>query len=106
MRQGARALIDAKKFPEDRQGSAYLMPQVLVDATHRMRVMTEESFGPVVGNATLSGSGDLTEAAANLFEKLHEAEASTAQTIAVVPIPETGLGAAINDRLRRAAAPR
>lgn len=47
--QGARTLIDAKLFPADRPGSAYLMPQVLVDVDHRMRVMVEESFGPVVG---------------------------------------------------------
>jgi L-threonylcarbamoyladenylate synthase len=63
-------------------------------------------FGAVAGNATLSASGDLVETAARLFEKLHEAEAASAPKIAVAPIPETGLGAAINDRLRRAAAPR
>jgi L-threonylcarbamoyladenylate synthase len=63
-------------------------------------------FGAVAGNATLSATGDLVEAAARLFEKLHEAEAASAPKIAVAPIPETGLGAAINDRLRRAAAPR
>ena len=63
-------------------------------------------FGPVAGNATLTASGDLVEAAARLFESLHEAEASVAQQIAVAPVPDEGLGAAINDRLRRAAAPR
>ena len=36
-------------FPEDREGTAYLMPQVLVDVDHQMSVMREESFGPVVG---------------------------------------------------------
>jgi acyl-CoA reductase-like NAD-dependent aldehyde dehydrogenase len=46
---GARALIDARAFPADRPGTAYLAPQVLVDVTHGMRVMSEESFGPVVG---------------------------------------------------------
>jgi len=61
-------------------------------------------FGPVAGQATLSTSGDLVEAAAKLFEMLHEAEASSEPRIAMAPIPETGLGAAINDRLRRAAA--
>jgi L-threonylcarbamoyladenylate synthase len=61
-------------------------------------------FGPIAGDATLSASGDLIEAAANLFEKLHEAEAAEAPRIAVAPIPGSGLGAAINDRLRRAAA--
>ena len=60
-------------------------------------------FGAVAGNASLSASGDLVEAAANLFEKLHEAEASSAPRIAIAPVPKTGLGAAVNDRLRRAA---
>jgi len=44
---GARAHIDPAKFPED--GGAYLMPQILTNVTHDMRVMQEESFGPVVG---------------------------------------------------------
>jgi L-threonylcarbamoyladenylate synthase len=63
-------------------------------------------FGAVSGHASLSASGDLVEAAANLFEKLHQAEAAPQRGIAVAPIPDQGLGAAINDRLRRAAAPR
>jgi len=46
---GASALIDATAFPANREGSAYLAPQVLVDVNHGMRVMSEESFGPVVG---------------------------------------------------------
>jgi acyl-CoA reductase-like NAD-dependent aldehyde dehydrogenase len=46
---GARPLIDARAFPADRPGTPYLAPQVLVDVTHGMRVMSEESFGPVVG---------------------------------------------------------
>jgi acyl-CoA reductase-like NAD-dependent aldehyde dehydrogenase len=46
---GARALIEPKSFAADRPGTAYLAPQVLVDVTHGMRVMAEESFGPVVG---------------------------------------------------------
>jgi L-threonylcarbamoyladenylate synthase len=54
----------------------------------------------------LSETGDLHEAARNLFAMLHELDATGATTIAVAPIPETGLGEAINDRLRRAAAPR
>ena len=49
---------------------------------------------------------DLTEAAANLFRYMHRLDAEHEGTIAVSPIPETGLGVAINDRLRRAAAPR
>lgn len=54
----------------------------------------------------LSPSGDLMEAAANLFAALRALDATGAGTIAVMPIPDTGLGEAINDRLRRAAAPR
>jgi L-threonylcarbamoyladenylate synthase len=53
----------------------------------------------------LSATGDLAEAAANLFHHLHALDDGEA-VIAVSPIPETGLGVAINDRLRRAAAPR
>lgn len=63
-------------------------------------------FGPVAGNLTLSDVGDLTEAAANLFACLHRLDAMGAMQIAVAPIPDIGLGRAINDRLRRAAAPR
>lgn len=54
----------------------------------------------------LSPSGDLNEAAANLYSFLRRLDARGAATIAVAPIPNTGLGLAINDRLRRAAAPR
>ncbi len=54
----------------------------------------------------LSPSGDLTEAAANLFAMLRALDLPGVTGIAVMPVPETGLGAAINDRLRRAAAPR
>ena len=54
----------------------------------------------------LSPSGDTTEAAANLFALLRELDRPELAAIAVMPIPERGLGAAINDRLRRAAAPR
>ncbi|MCV6823207.1 MULTISPECIES: L-threonylcarbamoyladenylate synthase [Halocynthiibacter] len=64
-------------------------------------------FGPCEGSdLTLSASGDLHEAATNLFEILHQANAMEAEKIAFAPIPEHGLGQAINDRLRRAAAPR
>ena len=62
-------------------------------------------FGPVAGEITLSASGDLVEAAANLFEALHRADAA-GRPIAIAPIPDHGMGRAINDRLRRAAAPR
>jgi L-threonylcarbamoyladenylate synthase len=67
-------------------------------------------FGDVAGQINLSSSGDLIEAAANLFAYLHMAD-EDAKTlgktkIAIAPIPMTGLGVAINDRLKRASAPR
>lgn len=65
------------------------------------------AFGPrMQGDINLSESGDLVEAAANLFGALRQLDRAPFTGIAVAPIPETGLGVAINDRLRRAAAPR
>ncbi|MBU0557607.1 MAG: threonylcarbamoyl-AMP synthase [Alphaproteobacteria bacterium] len=61
-------------------------------------------FGPGPCQRNLSVGGDLVEAAANLFALLHEADESAATRISIAPIPRTGLGLAINDRLRRAAA--
>ncbi|MBR9763441.1 MAG: threonylcarbamoyl-AMP synthase [Rhodobacteraceae bacterium] len=63
-------------------------------------------FGPVAAAHNLSPSGDLREAAARLFALLHRMDREGVTRIAVSPIPETGMGRAINDRLRRAAAPR
>lgn len=67
-------------------------------------------FGAIHGSGelrlNLSPSGNLIEAAANLFSMLHAADAANTANIAIAPIPNTGLGEAINDRLRRAAAPR
>jgi L-threonylcarbamoyladenylate synthase len=66
------------------------------------------AFGPVVPEhagamINLSPSADLVEAAANLFSALRALDAAGAAAIAVMPIPQEGLGEAINDRLRRAA---
>ncbi|WP_223533683.1 MULTISPECIES: aldehyde dehydrogenase family protein [unclassified Pseudomonas] len=55
---GAKALIDAKAFAADVPGSAYLAPQVLVDVSHQMSVMREESFGPVVGIMPVAGDDE------------------------------------------------
>ncbi len=55
---------------------------------------------------SLSETGDVVEAAANLFAALRALDRGEFRAIAVMPIPEHGLGLAINDRLRRAAAPR
>lgn len=70
------------------------------------------AFGPELGlksgkmTLNLSERGDLHEAAANLFAMMRELDKPDIKGIAVMPIPETGLGIAMNDRLRRAAAPR
>jgi len=63
---------------------------------------------PATGNPSinLSESGNLNQAAARLFSALHELDSSGVETIAVMPVPHSGLGEAINDRLTRAAAPR
>ena len=60
-------------------------------------------FDGVEGDDTLSATGDLTEAAARLFDALHRADASDRARIAVAALPATGIGEAIHDRLRRAA---
>lgn len=65
------------------------------------------AFGPgAPSGLNLSATGDLREAAAHLFAYLRQLDATGTACIAVMPIPEDGLGLAINDRLRRAAAPR
>ncbi|MFT6915707.1 MAG: acyl-CoA reductase-like NAD-dependent aldehyde dehydrogenase [Motiliproteus sp.] len=46
---GAKTHVDTRKFPLDQPGSAYMAPQVLTEVTHAMSIMTDESFGPVVG---------------------------------------------------------
>ncbi len=61
-------------------------------------------FGAVAGDCTLSASGDVIEAAARLYACLHQAALAQKPRIAVAPVPDAGLGRAINDRLRRAAA--
>ena len=61
-------------------------------------------FGPVAGDANLSPASDLVEAAARLFDLLHQADAAPQPGIAVAPVPAEGIGRAINDRLRRASA--
>lgn len=61
-------------------------------------------FGAVAGDVTLSASGDLTEAASRLYAALHEGALAAPPRIAVAPVPDEGIGRAINDRLRRAAA--
>ena len=98
------------------EGSAVAAPGMLAshyapNAALRLNAKAPEdgeaylSFGEAEGTLNLSPRGDLHEAARNLFAMLHELDAR-AERIAVAPIPRTGLGEAINDRLKRAAAPR
>jgi L-threonylcarbamoyladenylate synthase len=102
------ALVKASKLEAPGQMSSHYAPSKPL----RLNAPTAEDgeyligFGAVAGDSSLSPSGDLMEAAARLFDLLHIADASDRPKIAVVPVPETGLGLAINDRLRRAAAPR
>jgi L-threonylcarbamoyladenylate synthase len=77
-----------------------------LDAAERRAGEWLIGFGALGGDDNLSPGGDLVQAAANLFDALHRADASPTPAIAVVPIPGRGIGAAINDRLRRAAHPR
>jgi len=88
-----------------------LLSHYAPNAPVRLNVVTPDEgslylgFGPGPCDLNLSESGDLIEAAANLFGHLHALD-GRGQPICIAPIPDHGLGAAINDRLRRAAAPR
>ncbi|VDC23598.1 L-threonylcarbamoyladenylate synthase [Pseudogemmobacter humi] len=101
---------DAKRPNAPGQLSSHYAPAAQVRLEARAAETGEilVGFGPVKGDLTLSDSGDPVEAAARLFHILREADAlaGPAGRIAFAPIPEQGLGRAINDRLRRAAAPR
>jgi len=113
----AREDIEAVTGPLQKSGSAIQSPGQLEShyapsAALRLNALKAEQdevllgFGPAPKAAlNLSPTGDLKEAAANLFAMLRKLDKS-ARRIAVMPIPERGLGEAINDRLRRAAAAR
>lgn len=77
-----------------------------LDAVHSEQDEWLIGFGPVRGDDSLSLGGSLVEAASRLFGALHRADEQAKARIAVAPIPAAGVGMAINDRLRRAAAPR
>lgn len=118
LRPGAvtRAEIEAVAGPLDQTGEGHRSPGRLAlhyapEAPVRIEAQAARpgevllGFGPGVGEPrwSLSPTGDLREAAANLFRRLREADRTRPVGIAVAPIPAEGLGEAINDRLRRAA---
>lgn len=100
--------------PKTPQSPGQLQSHYAPNSPVRLNVKTLQDteillgFGPECKEATLnlSPTGDLTEAAANLFSYLRKMDAISEGTIAISPIPMSGLGVAINDRLKRAAAPR
>ncbi len=86
------------------------LARVRINATTKQQDEVFIGFGKVPGGViadfNLSESGDIQEAAAHLFALLHKADKLALNSIAFAPIPMSGLGLAINDRLLRAAAPR
>jgi L-threonylcarbamoyladenylate synthase len=116
-REAIEALVGPLRGAADDDGDAHRSPGRLAlhyapDAPVRLNVTAPRegeaylAFGDAAENArvfNLSPSGDLREAAANLFAYLRAADRTRAIAIAVAPIPNSGLGEAINDRLRRAA---
>lgn len=100
---GAEALSDGRIEAPGQLASHYAPSKPLrIGASHAGADEFMIGFGDVPGDASLSPSGDLTEAAARLFELLHVADRSGKPRIAVAPVPDRGIGTAINDRLRRA----
>ncbi|MDA7424969.1 L-threonylcarbamoyladenylate synthase [Thalassococcus lentus] len=99
---------DAEAISAPGQMRSHYAPRahVRLNATEWEAGEARLGFGAVDCDLNLSATGDLTEAAANLFEYMIRLDASGAKVIGVSPIPHLGLGVAINDRLSRAAAER
>jgi L-threonylcarbamoyladenylate synthase len=105
--------IDAERVSGDRiEAPGQLASHYAPSKPLRMNALSADpdeyliGFGEIEGAVTLSSRGDLVEAAARLFDLLHRADAAPEPRIAVAPIPDHGIGAAIRDRLTRAAGPR
>ena len=101
------ALAGGKKIEAPGQLASHYAPgkPVRLNATEVAPDDFMIGFGAVAGDCTLSASGNLSEAASRLYACLHEGARSEKPRIAVAPIPDEGIGIAINDRLRRAATP-
>ena len=110
-RQAATAPNSARSAPGQLDSHYAPIAPVRLNADRLLPGEALLAFGSQVPNhdgpsINLSADGDLVEAAARLFSTLRELDATRPTAIAAMPIPEDGLGRAINDRLRRASAPR
>jgi L-threonylcarbamoyladenylate synthase len=105
---GIKTLTDSDVITAPGQLTSHYAPNASVRLNATKFKADEKSLGfsDVEGDLNLSPSADLREATANLFSMLHELDSRQGTKIAIAPIPNHGLGIAINDRLTRAAAPR
>jgi L-threonylcarbamoyladenylate synthase len=105
---GIKTLTDVDTITAPGQLTSHYAPNasVRLNATEFGADEKSLGFGKIKGDVNLSPTANLREATANLFSMLHELDARAGSKIAVAPIPNHGLGIAINDRLTRAAAPR
>ena len=100
--------IDTVEIEAPGQLASHYAPRkaLRLDATHAEEGEFLIGFGAITGAVSLSEGGDPIEAAAKLFDLLHQADSAPQPRIAVAPISGDGIAAAIRDRLKRAAAPR
>ncbi len=107
-KSGSDFACDALEIQAPGQLASHYAPRAALrlDARQALPGEAHLGFGAIEGDLNLSPSGDLAQAAANLFGHLRALDARGPAIIAIAPIPEIGLGEAILDRLRRAAAPR
>jgi acyl-CoA reductase-like NAD-dependent aldehyde dehydrogenase len=86
VRDGARALVDAGRFSESRAGTPYLAPQVLVDVSHSMSIMREETFGPAVGIMKIGSDAEavrlMNDSDFGLTAAIFSGDAGAAESIA------------------------
>ncbi|MXO65663.1 L-threonylcarbamoyladenylate synthase [Altericroceibacterium endophyticum] len=103
---GRAEMTDKRGIEAPGQLASHYAPgkPVRLNATHAKDNEVMIGFGPIPGRWSLSEEGDLMEAAFRLYDCLHLAAAAEESAIAIAPLPEIGIGQAINDRLRRAAA--
>jgi L-threonylcarbamoyladenylate synthase len=103
---GAPEAVGSKQVEAPGQLASHYSPgkPVRLDARKAQSDEFMIGFGAVAGDCNLAPDGDLAFAAARLYACLHEAATSAKPRVAVAPVPSEGIGAAINDRLRRAAA--